>query len=283
MSEYQYYEFLAIDRPLSPGQMAELRALSTRAEITPTSFTNTYQWGNFGGDPAAMVEEYFDAHLYLTNWGTRQLMFRLPARLLSLETAQVYCWAEPAEAYLAGEHVVLDFTSDTEDDDTFDRGGEGWLGSIVPVREQLATGDFRALYLAWLAAIQTGEFGDQANEPPVPAGLGELTGALESFADFLRVDPYLIAVAAASSAKAASAAADAAELATWVAGLPVADKDQALIALLGGDGLTVGAELRQRFRLDHGQLNGVASGGGSGPRTVGELLDAAEAMRGQAG
>ena len=27
MSEYQYYEFLAIDRPLSKEQMAELRAL----------------------------------------------------------------------------------------------------------------------------------------------------------------------------------------------------------------------------------------------------------------
>ncbi len=36
MSEYQYYEFVAIDRPLSKGEMADLRALSTRAEITPT-------------------------------------------------------------------------------------------------------------------------------------------------------------------------------------------------------------------------------------------------------
>jgi len=32
MSEYQYYEFLAIDRPLTADEMAELRALSTRAE-----------------------------------------------------------------------------------------------------------------------------------------------------------------------------------------------------------------------------------------------------------
>jgi hypothetical protein len=40
MSEYQYYEFQAIDRPLTERQMDELRKLSTRAEITPTSFTN---------------------------------------------------------------------------------------------------------------------------------------------------------------------------------------------------------------------------------------------------
>jgi hypothetical protein len=40
MSEYQYYEFLAIDRPLKEDEMAELRALSTRATITAVSLTN---------------------------------------------------------------------------------------------------------------------------------------------------------------------------------------------------------------------------------------------------
>ena len=44
MSEYQYYEFIAVDRPLTPKQMAELRAVSTRAEITPTRFQNEYNW-----------------------------------------------------------------------------------------------------------------------------------------------------------------------------------------------------------------------------------------------
>jgi len=38
MSEYQYYEFLAIDHPLTPAQMAEVREFSTRAEITATRF-----------------------------------------------------------------------------------------------------------------------------------------------------------------------------------------------------------------------------------------------------
>lgn len=43
MSEYQYYEFQGIDRPLTEKQMAELRAISTRARIMPTSFVNEYQ------------------------------------------------------------------------------------------------------------------------------------------------------------------------------------------------------------------------------------------------
>ncbi len=64
MSEYQYYEFRAIDRPLTKREMGELRALSTRAAITSTSFVNTYEWGDFKGDPDALMTRYFDAFVY---------------------------------------------------------------------------------------------------------------------------------------------------------------------------------------------------------------------------
>src|SRR3954447_10590393 len=73
MSEYQYYEFAAVDRPLDSRELAQVRALSTRAQITSTSFVNTYHWGDFRGSPRAMVERYYDAFLYVANWGTRQL------------------------------------------------------------------------------------------------------------------------------------------------------------------------------------------------------------------
>ncbi|WP_246264515.1 hypothetical protein [Acrocarpospora pleiomorpha] len=69
MGGYQYYEFLALDRPLTDRQQAEVRALSTRARITATGFTNDYQWGDFGGDPNKLMERYYDAHLYYANWG----------------------------------------------------------------------------------------------------------------------------------------------------------------------------------------------------------------------
>lgn len=274
VSEYQYYEFLAIDRPLTDRQISELRELSTRAEITHTSFTNTYEWGNFRGDPLAMVEEYFDAHLYLTNWGTRQLVLRLPLRLLDLETAQQYCWAEPAEAYQTDDHLVLNFYREDPDED-FVHGGEGVLGPMVPIREQLAAGDYRALYLAWLLQIQDGEFGDSATEPPVPAGLGDLTGALQGFVDFLRIDPDLVAAAAQNSDSIRPAGADPQQVAGWVAALPTAEKDATLIRLLTGDALAATAELRRR----HQRIDGPAIATGPARRTVGELLDAAESRR----
>ena len=84
MSEYQYYEFQAIERPLSERQMLELRAYSTRAHITSTSFVNDYSFGSFKGNADAWMEKYFDSFIYLANWGTRILKLRLPSRLLTL-------------------------------------------------------------------------------------------------------------------------------------------------------------------------------------------------------
>ncbi|MBT2480466.1 hypothetical protein [Streptomyces sp. ISL-94] len=67
MSEYQYYEFQALDRPLSGDQREALRSVSSCARITATSFTNEYHWGDLRGNPLTLVERYFDAHLYVAS------------------------------------------------------------------------------------------------------------------------------------------------------------------------------------------------------------------------
>src|SRR5947209_2732259 len=90
MSEFQYYEFQALDRPLTDREQKELRALSTRAEITEHSFTNEYHWGDFKGSPEKLMEKYFDAFFYVANWGTRRLMLRLPRGLVDLAAMRPY-------------------------------------------------------------------------------------------------------------------------------------------------------------------------------------------------
>src|SRR3546814_11379839 len=83
MSEYQYYEFQAIDRPLDRAAQEALRSISSRARISATSFTNHYEWGDLKGDPCKLMEQWFDIHLYHPNWGTRRMMMRLPERPVS--------------------------------------------------------------------------------------------------------------------------------------------------------------------------------------------------------
>src|SRR5271156_6718762 len=190
MSEYQYYEFQAVDRQLFDKEMNELRSFSTRAEITPHSFTNDYSWGSFKGDEDRWIEKYFDGFLYYANWGTHILKLRLPSVLLDFQTARNYCNGDHFSVRLSGDKVILDFLSESED------GGD-WeedlhLAPFLSLRTDLGRGDLRCLYLGWLSGLQSDEYDEEALEPPVPPGLQNLSPPLAGFADFLRIDPDLI-------------------------------------------------------------------------------------------
>ena len=227
MSEYQYYAFVAIDRPLDAQAQAEVGALSTRAEITATRFVNEYHWGDFRGDPNQLMERYYDAHLYFANWGTRRIMLRLPRNLLDLDVAGQYCVSDQVTAWTAGQHLVLSLTNDDESGD-WDYEPQASLSSVIGIRDELAAGDHRALYLAWLADYGVWEPDEDAFdhdeddelEPPVPPGLRTLTAPQHELAEFLRVDEDLLAVAAEASPPFDVPADDPERLAAWLTRLP---------------------------------------------------------------
>jgi hypothetical protein len=273
VSEYQYYEFLAIDRPLTEQQRAELRNISSRAQITATSFVNEYNWGDLRADPETLMERYFDAHLYLANWGTRILMFRLPRDVLDAETAALYCFSDAASVTEAGEHVIIRMYSDQNDDDEW-LEGDGQLAAMVQARSDLAAGDLRLLYLGWLFAVQLGDIDGEDDEPPVPAGLGALNGSLRAVADFLGIDEDLLAIAAAGSAD--MRADSDAGLPEWVTALPLHQKDEFLTRVAKGEGALVQSLLQRRFREtrqdDH-------PGPTATPRTALDLWTAAKEHR----
>src|SRR5207248_11352889 len=125
MSEYQYYEFVALDRPLTDKQIDAVRQFSTRAEITSTRFTNEYHWGDFKGDPHEFLRKWYDAMVYYANWGSRQFMFRAPADLVDLELAAACCAGDSATMVRAGENVIFDFDfqiDDGGDDEWWEEG-----------------------------------------------------------------------------------------------------------------------------------------------------------------
>ena len=264
MSEYQYYEFLALDRPLTDQQRAELRSISTRAEITATRFVNEYQWGDFKGDPRKLMERYFDAFVYLANWGTRRLMFRLPRGVLDSKTAERYCYTDTASLIETGSHVILSLYVDREPDDYWDQPG-GQLAAMVQARAELAAGDLRLLYLAWLLALQSDEVDDEDTEPPVPAGLEHLSASLQAVVDFFEIDEDLIAVAAASS----PSIQEPEGMAGWITFLPAEQKDALLTRVATGEGAQVRALLLRRFRTASGSPPTAPA------RTAAELWQAA--------
>lgn len=281
MSEYQYFEFQALERPLGREEQEQLRDLSTRARITATSFTNTYHWGNFRGEPRRMVERYFDAHLYVTNWGTHQLMLRLPKQRLPLRTVQPYCLDDHVQAWNTRTHIVLDLTSEDESGD-WAEGADDSLTALIGVRDELAAGDLRSLYLAWLSALAAWELQDDdeeeyqtVTEPPVPAGLADLTAPQRALADYLRVDTDLLAVAAQSSPAAPKPTAKPTrkELQPLIAALSAKEKDGLLVRLALGPEPQLHTELLHRLR-------GTATPAITpGNRSAAHLLDAAHTRR----
>ena len=174
VSEYQYYEFRTIDRPLAKTEIDALGAISTRAEITSTSFTNHYEWGDLKADPLRLLEKYFDAFVYVANWGTRRFCLRLPKAWIDYRKVASMLPSDTVWMRQSGKHVIIGFeVSELEVDDLDD--GTGWMRSLVSLRSDLLRGDLRCLYLGWLLCAQIGELHREEREPPVPAGLRQLT------------------------------------------------------------------------------------------------------------
>jgi hypothetical protein len=273
VSEYQYYEFLAVDRPLEPAQIAELQALSPSARLDPTGL----QTQELTADPGTLVEEHFDAFLHTSNSG-RRLIFRVPLSQLSFEVAQQYCSTPVASARVHGEHVIIELNrlraaGDADWDET--DLGEGWLSTLVPARADLIAGDLRLLYLGWLLAADAGELDDDVLEPPVPSNLAALDDALRGVADFLDLDEDLLDIAAEASPVTAR---NTGELASWIAQLPVAEKNALLLRAAQGENAQLQAELQLAFR----RYTGVPDRPEpviTAPRSVGELLGSMQQLQ----
>lgn len=267
MSEYQYYEFLAVDRPLTDKQMESVRKYSSRARITSTQFVNEYHWGDFKGEPHDFLRRFFDLYVYYANWGTHRFAFRVPAGAIDPQAAKRYA-CENLTIKPSSDVVILDFSSDSEEDGDWEQNN-GLMASLAPVREEVLSGDYRPLYIAWLAAVTAEEEPDEEDEePPLPAGLGELSAAQQALTEFLRVDEDLLAAAAEASPKIAPAEEG---LAAWIAALPETEKNNLLVRMCEGSDPHAIVALRRRFQAFRASTRRPADR--QAGRTVGELRD----------
>ncbi|MXW43257.1 MAG: hypothetical protein F4X32_02570 [Candidatus Dadabacteria bacterium] len=276
MSEYQYYEFQAVDRALSKEDMAQLRGISSRAQITATSFTNHYEWGDLKADPTDMMKRWFDLHLYLANWGSRRFMIKLPKKFVDRDRFKDFLpgmgWVTILDS---GDNTIIDIGIDELPEDSYEwDDGSGWLASMASLRADLLSGDLRVLYLAWLIGVQWGTVSGDKVEP-LP-GIGKMNGGLEAFAGFFRIDPDLLQAASESGA-----VSETPELSpeTFRAALDtVADEEKIswLYRLVQGD-LRVAAEVKNR--AERALSPSEDSDALTGLRTVSELRARASDVR----
>jgi hypothetical protein len=246
MSGYQSYEFQAIDRPLTPEEQKYIHSLSSRVKVTATNAQFVYNYGDFRGEPEALVDRCFDLYVHVSSYGVRQLIIRLPKGLVDPEIFVPYIAKRLVDVKKTKRSILLNIN-------IYQEGYATWLeertyaASLLPLREELLRGDLRLLYLAWLAAGFAEEAiapMEELVEPPVPANLKKLSPALQALADLFGLDRDLIAAAAMESP---GTQVQEEPIAEWIAALPEADRNAYLVRVAQGE-THVGAELMQRLR-----------------------------------
>lgn len=279
MSEYQYYEFQAIDRPLSGPEQQTIQALSSRAQVTPYRASFLYNYGDFRGKPEDLVAQYFDAMLYMANWGTWQLIFRFPKPLVDPAWFDPYTMEDVIEVSTTAQHLILNITLNDEEGGGWVEG-EGWLPRLLPLRDELMGGDLRLLYLAWLrVAPRLADHGDEDPcEPPVPPNLGKLSAPLQAFIEWVELDADLVTAAAQASPKPAQKKAKD-SLEDWLPQLSAAEQQGFLLKLVRREP-HVDLQLINRLK----ELAGVGQGTlptTPGTRTYSELVAIADDLDAQ--
>ena len=272
MSEYQYYEFQAIDRPLTQEERAAICELSSRVKPTATTASFNYSYGNFRGDPKQVLARYFDIMYYITNWGTQQLMFRFPTSLINREAIELYCIDNYISLSFAGDWAILDWEFSQEEGFNDWIEGEGILSELIGLRQEILQQDYRGLYLAWLKAIDLSEgyidIDKTQLEPPLPPGLNQLSESQKAFTEIFELDEHLLNVACASSGKLTTISEQ-----TWqqaITQLSASERQDFLLRLAKGE-----PNLSAKFKQKLSQLIPTSPPSNQPRRTVQELLEAA--------
>ena len=280
MSEYQYYEFRAIDRPLTEEQRQEVASLSSRAHVTSYQASFVYNYGDFRGDAEQLLTDHFDMMLYMANWGTRHLMIRIPSSLIDMKQVAPFCISEEIDHWSSEdkEFVVLDLRFNDEEQAAWTEG-EGWLDELIPLREELLQGDFRVLYLAWLKAapraLEMGEIGSGTMEPPVPPRLTQLSSAQKAYISFLEIGAFMVEIAAEQSKEQQDQGFNAGK---WIDRLSDEEKRGFLLRLSQGErnlSVSLNRRLHELAMVEHPQEKSAVGKG----RTISALIELAEERR----
>ena len=155
MSEFQYYDFRSIDKPLTDSERREINAWSSRSNASSHRATFNYSYGSFGKNPRDCVARYFDALFYTANWGTRHIIFRFPKKMVDYDALKAFqIDASYATGYTTGieitrrdEYVLVEFEYCDEDYAEWIDESDDTLSALLPLREDILNGDYRSLFV----------------------------------------------------------------------------------------------------------------------------------------
>lgn len=175
MSEYQYHEFCSISEPLSSDAREEMLSLSSRAKVGTHGAQYVYNYGDFRGEPEALLVKYFDAYFYIANWGSLQLGFKYLAKDIDAAELEKFCKEDFITCTSHDKYVVLSIDYHTEDGFCGWIDGEGMLPELLPLYHQIKSGDYQLL------DILASAYDEETGIHPIDASNANLSKADISF------------------------------------------------------------------------------------------------------
>ncbi|WP_194090384.1 hypothetical protein [Vibrio hibernica] len=151
MSEYQYYQFERLEGVLDAKARQELRAISSRAEISATSFQVYYTYSDLKAEPSELMSKYFDIGFYYADWGSIDAYIKLPVgtipdALLGFSSDELYVRQND-------EWQLLVFSLEEYDDYFDDEQADDFFQYLAALRSELIQGNWRLVYFMWLRAL----------------------------------------------------------------------------------------------------------------------------------
>jgi len=281
MSEYQFYEFKSIDKPLSKEDKEKIATWSSRSNPTNSGVIFTYSYGNFPKSEIDVVEKYFDAMFYISNWGTTRLIFKFPKELIPAVKIKPYCIEYGLALSLKSNYYLLDFIfEDEEGGGGRWIEGEGWLSSLIQLRDDILNGDYRSLYLIWLKNIMTPIDNEWDNmdpdmlEPDIPQNLKELTGPLQDFIEIFDIDKDYVEAASENCQTITNK--EIFDYEANIKNLNDIEKHEFIVRLLNNEPL-LASKLKMRLKELAGSNKGIDSD--NKRRSAGEIAERVKEMR----
>lgn len=201
------YEFLAVDKPLGKKERAEVAGLSSRANPSTRRVRFMYNVDGYdipGGWEKLMTQYYDVMYSEEYDWWTLAMAFNADDR--QHQTLRAYEFdgtddlgvrvAKHGDRVIISIHCVVDMgdfgyddyyhDEDEDDDETNDdlvASDDELLNILVEIRQQIMTGDYRALYAA--REVYGNKDDEESQIPPKPEQKNEGKAIISQFKKML--------------------------------------------------------------------------------------------------
>lgn len=246
MGEFQYYEFYSIDKELTRKERKEVDGLSSRFSPTSRRAVFSYSYSSFRHKEETVLLKYFDYFFYISNWGTKRIMYKFPKDLVDYDEIKKYVHSydtfvnNELSIYKKEDFVIINIEISEEEGGGWLDEDEGsyWSMELMGLRQDIMNGDYRSLFIVWLhlksMEYEAEEMSLDEGIPKqlIPANLGQLNAGLNRLIELYKIDKDWVSGAAKYSKQ---SEAEKEDYSKAVTALPIEKKNEYLIRILDGE------------------------------------------------